>query len=341
MFANQKLLLLLSLVALSFAVELEDELDKRVEEEPKLIGVTQGIMSRRIQEIGLIFQNSKLSSRGLQSLYIREKETKALYTVPLECKNTSPFTKNIMNIFCKADLKTPNVEAGNYIIECIKYKDLFFIDEKTQLEVLNSHDLEFIGIQSVIQKIQVSFYFNYNKFVDPKLLKLLKFAKDGKEYELALKHCYNNSQYDYVFCDDSWPNIEIGKYEVKYLVYNNETMKPKTPLYFNYITNMVCIQDFPYYIKRNKREEINIRFCNGGGNEPIEFYFRGKDHSYILYKINSYPIGGWDVDDSTYDWKCYRKYVFDTDNIPKGTYKLEFVYQKVRKQPDITFELID
>ena len=83
MFANQKLLLLLSLVALSFAVELEDELDKRVEEEPKLIGVTQGIMSRRIQEIGLIFQNSKLSSRGLQSLYIREKETKVIYTVPL------------------------------------------------------------------------------------------------------------------------------------------------------------------------------------------------------------------------------------------------------------------
>ena len=341
MFANQKLLLLLSLVALSFAVELEDELDKRVEEEPKLIGVTQGIMSRRIQEIGLIFQNSKLSSRGLQSLYIREKETKALYTVPLECKNTSPFTKNIMNIFCKADLKTPNVEAGNYIIECIKYKDLFFIDEKTQLEVLNSHDLEFIGIQSVIQKIQVSFYFNYNKFVDPKLLKLLKFAKDGKEYELTLSSCHNSSQYDFVFCYDSWPKLEIGKYEVEYIIYNNEIMKPKNPLYFNYVTERTDIVHIYKNIKRKKREEVCIQFYEIF-NDPIEFYFREKDHSYILYKIYSEPYRKWDtVPYGAYSYKYYATFYLDTENIPKGSYKLEYVHQELRKNTNFTFELTD
>jgi len=158
MLANQKLILLLSLIVLSFQERLEDELDKRIEEEPKLIGITQGIMSKRNQEIGLIFQNSKLSPRGLQSLYIREKENKTLYIVPLSCKNATPFIKNIMNIFCKADLKTPSVEAGNYIIECVKYKDFFYIDEKTQLEVLNSYDIEFIGIQSIICYSQVEFF---------------------------------------------------------------------------------------------------------------------------------------------------------------------------------------
>jgi len=148
------------------------------------------------------------------------------------------------------------------------------------------------------------------------LLKLLKFAKDGKEYELTLKNCYNNSQYDYVFCDVSWPELEIGKYEVKYLIYNNEIMKAKNPIYFNYITKRVGIQEFPRYIKRNKKSEIDIRFFNGF-DVPIEFYFRGKNHSYILYKIDSYPIGNWDVKEVGYDFRCFREFVFDTDNIPK------------------------
>lgn len=340
MLANQKLILLLSLFVLSFQVDLEDELDKRIEEEPKIIGVTQGIMSRRMQEMGLIFQNSKLSPKGLQSLYIREKENKTLYIIPLSCKSTTPFAQNIMSIFCKADFKTPGVEAGNYIIECVKYKDFFFIDEKTQFEVLNSHDIEFIGIQSLITYSDVELFFNYNKFVDPKLLKLIKFAKDGKEYEVTLNHCSTKNDYEYVFCSYSWPEKEIGKYEVKYLIYNNEILKPKTPIYFNYITKRVGIQEFPRFIKRNKKEEIDIRFFEKF-NDPIEFYFREKDHSYILYKIDSYPSGSWDISEVGYDFRCYRKFVFDTENIPKGTYKLEFIHQKVRRQTDFTFELID
>ena len=57
MFLNQKLILLLSLIVLSLSVELKDEFDRRKEEEPKLIGVTQGIKGKKKQEIGLIFQN--------------------------------------------------------------------------------------------------------------------------------------------------------------------------------------------------------------------------------------------------------------------------------------------
>ena len=83
-----------------------------------------------------------------------------------------PYAKNIMDIFCLADLETPNVEGGNYIIECIKYKNYFFIDDKTQLEVEDSHDIELIGIiEAIFYYTQVRFYFKNKEYVDPKLLK--------------------------------------------------------------------------------------------------------------------------------------------------------------------------
>ena len=342
MFSNQKLILLLSLIVLSLSVELEDEFDRRKEEEPKLIGVTQGIKGKKKQEIGLIFQNSKLSPKGLQSLYIREKENKKLYIIPLLCKNTMPYAKNIMDIFCLADLETPNVEGGNYIIECIKYKNYFFIDDKTQLEVEDSHDIELIGIKEVIfYYTQVGFYFKNKEYVDPKLLKLLKFAKDGKEYELTLSSCHNSSQYDFVFCYDSWPKLEIGKYEVEYIIYNNEIMKPKNPLYFNYVTERTDIVHIYKNIKRKKREEVCIQFYEIF-NDPIEFYFREKDHSYILYKIYSEPYRKWDtVPYGAYSYEYYATFYLDTENIPKGSYKLEYVHQELRKNTNFTFELTD
>ena len=160
MLANKKLIVLLSVIVLSsFATE--DDFDKRIEEEPRLIGITKDVIGKKKQEIGLIFQNSKLSPKGFQSLYIREKVNNILLIIPLSCMDKMPYAKNIMGVFCEADLKTPNVNIGNYTIECIKYKNVFFIDGKTPLEIMNSdngNDLELIGIDS---KIRFSYFHLY------------------------------------------------------------------------------------------------------------------------------------------------------------------------------------
>ena len=278
-----------------------------------------------------------------------------------------------MDIFCLADLETPNVEGGTYIIECVKYKNLFFIDDKTQLEVEDSHDIELIGIRGIIfHNTQIAFYFNNKEYVEPKLLKLLKFSKDGKEYELTLNFCYDSSQQDYVFYDDSWTKLEIGNYEVKYIIYNNEIMKPKNPLYFNYVTERSDIVEFPKKIKRKKRAEVSIRFYEKF-NDLFEFYFREKDHSYILYKIYSEPYRKWEsvpgvisliniMEHSIQIMKILQKkhikleaYVIIITPIaiiitPKAIFgcddyficpKIEYVLQEVRKNTDFTFELID
>ena len=75
MLTNQKFILFLSLIILSFSAEPEEEdFDKRIEEEPQLIGITKGIVEKTKQTVGLIFQNSKLDPRGFQSLYLRQKK---------------------------------------------------------------------------------------------------------------------------------------------------------------------------------------------------------------------------------------------------------------------------
>ena len=299
-------------------------------------------MEKKKQKIWLIFQNSKLSPKGFQSLYIREKLNNALLIIPLSCSEKASYAKNIMGVFCDADLKTPNVIFGNYTIECIKYKDVFFLDKKTPLEIIeNKNEIEFIGIGSKITGYQVSLYFNYYKSVVPNLITKIKFADERKEYEAALRGCYNDSQYDYIICiKDKWLELEIGKYEVKYIIYDNRIMKPKNPIYFNFITKDPKIISFPLKIERNKNLIIKIRFSEGF-DDPIDFYFWDKESSYIFYKISSYPIGQWDIGDTTYDFKCYREFVFNTENIPAGTYKLEYEFQKVRTLTDITFEVIN
>lgn len=342
MLANQKLILLLSLIVLS-SVATEEEFDKRIEEKPRLIGITKDIIGKKKQEIGLIFQNSNLSPKGFQSLYIREKVNNTLYIIPLSCRDKMPYAKGIMGVFCEADLKTPNVNIGNYIIECIKYKDIFFLDEKTPLEIVNSengNDLELIGIDDKIRFSQVRLFFNYNNLVEPNLIKALKFADERKEYEVTLRGCFNSSNYNCMVCIADWPKLEIGKYEVKYIAYDNRKMQPKNPIFFNFITKDFKIIDFPGKIERNKNLKLRIRFTEGF-DDPIDFYFKDKEHSYILYKIAAYPIGEWDIDDSTYDFKCYRNFIFDTENIPAGTYKLEYDFQKVRTQTNIIFEVIN
>ena len=47
MLTNQKFILFLSLIILSFSAEPEEEdFDKRIEEEPQLIGITKGIVEK-------------------------------------------------------------------------------------------------------------------------------------------------------------------------------------------------------------------------------------------------------------------------------------------------------
>ena len=55
MLTNQKFILFLSLIILSFSAEPEEEdFDKRIEEEPQLIGITKGIVEKTKQTVGLI-----------------------------------------------------------------------------------------------------------------------------------------------------------------------------------------------------------------------------------------------------------------------------------------------
>ena len=70
-------------------------------------------------------------------------------------------------------------------------------------------------------------------------------------------------------------------------------MKPKNPLYFKYVTERSDIVEFSKKIKRKKRAEVSIRFYEKF-NDLFEFYFREKDHSYILYKIYSEPYRKWE-----------------------------------------------
>lgn len=105
MLTSQKLIIFLSLIILSFSAESEEEIDKRIKEEPKLIGITKGITEKMKQTVGLIFQNSRLSPKGFQSMRLREKENNTVYIIPLECKEKMPYAKNIMGVFCDINLK--------------------------------------------------------------------------------------------------------------------------------------------------------------------------------------------------------------------------------------------
>ena len=256
MITNQKLILFLSLIILSFSAESEEELDKRIEEEPRLIGITKGIKDKTKQTVGLIFQNSKLSPKGFQSMRLSEKENNTQYIIPLKCMEKMPYAKNIMGVFCDIDLSHSNIIHGIYIVENIKYKDMYFLDEVTQIEILKSNRLEFLGIQEKFQHYEsIHFFFNYKDLVKPNLIKSLKFTDGREEYEISFRYCYNdNPNYDYVWCDikTDIKDLKVNKYEVKYITYDNEKMEPKDHSYFYYITEEVILKSFPNSIPKKK-----------------------------------------------------------------------------------------
>ena len=102
------------------------------------------------------------------------------------------------------------------------------------------------------------------------MIQTLKFADERKEYEVTLRKCFYYSQYDYINCDTDWPKLEIGKYEVKYITYDNRKMEPKNHIYFNFITKDFSIISFPSKIKK-KNLKLAIRFTEGF-DDPINFY---------------------------------------------------------------------
>lgn len=256
MLTNQKFILFLSLIILSFSAEPEEEdFDKRIEEEPQLIGITKGIVEKTKQTVGLIFQNSKLDPRGFQSLYLRQKKNNAFFIIPLKCKEKMPYAKNIMGVFCDIDLKREKILPGVYKVENVKYKYKYFLDEVTHLEIFKGHQPELIGVREIIESdSHIWIFFNNLEDVVPNLVKAIKFTDGEKEYEFNLGFCQKN--YECVFCScydsDCFKDLKVNKYEVKHITYNNEIMKPNDRIYFYYATKEVFVYYFPKSIPKKK-----------------------------------------------------------------------------------------
>ena len=90
---------------------------------------------------------------------LSDKENNTQYIIPLKCMEKMPYAKNIMGVFCDIDLSHSNIIHGIYIVENIKYKDMYFLDEVTQIEILKSDKLEFLGIQEKFKHYESIHFF--------------------------------------------------------------------------------------------------------------------------------------------------------------------------------------
>ena len=342
MISNKKNFLLLSLIIFSFlfqsiiATEVDEEEDNKIYEEPKLIGLSKGILEKKKQPITLIFQNSRISPKGFQEFYLRKDKNSTLYKVHISCKEKKPLTNDIIGVFCEIDLKSSDIRLGDYVIESIRYKNMFFLDEQTHFRILENKDyFDFIDIDRIIRVSQYNIYLNLSHTrMNVDSIKSMKIASKKKEYELELKRChvYAYSGKETVSCEVDM-NIPIDEYNVKYLVYNNEKIKPKSDLIFYVIINNPGLSRFPCKVERKKKLETVLYFGDEF-DEPIDFYFREINHPYILYKIQNQPVGPW-TKEKRYDrynewYEAYKTFYLDTENIPVGHYKLEYVFQNAK-----------
>ena len=106
-------------------------------------------------------------------------------------------TDNLIAVICNIDLLNSDIKPGNYMVESIKYKDMFYIDEKNIVEISKNKDfIEFIGIDEILTSAHYFLFdFNYNEYVDLNAIKSIKIANEQQEFEFPLARC-SITQYD-------------------------------------------------------------------------------------------------------------------------------------------------
>ena len=189
----QRFIILLSLILYSFSFQNLISLSENdtFKEEPQLISVSKNIVEKKEQEVTLIFQNSKICFKGLQQMYLRDKNENILYNISLIFKQQNKEMDNLIAVICKIDLLNSDIKPGNYMVESIKYKDKFYIDEKIIVQISKNKDfIEFIGINEILTHAHYFLFdFNYNEYVDLNAIKSIKIANEKKEFEFSLERC--------------------------------------------------------------------------------------------------------------------------------------------------------
>ena len=344
MIVNQKFILFVLFILNLIVNSNENEIN---EEEPILLAVSKDIMEKKTQTITLIFQNSQLDPKGFQSIFLRENKNNTLYKLDFSCSQKIYLADNLMSVNCELNLSSSEISFGSYVVESFRYKNMYFLNNKVIFEIeKNKDNIEFIGTEKIYSYPYMYFYpyFNYDELVDTSAIKSVKIANEQNEYEFSFKKCYY--YVDHISCEFEDLYIEdkivIGEYNVEYIIYKNEKLKPKYNLKINCIIENPYLLDFKKEISKEKGLELYLGFLHDFVDE-IEFYFREINHSYINYKIESYPKGEWTRygDDYKTRYEFFRIFVFNTEYIPTGNYVLEYVYQKARFETNYEFKIVN
>ena len=129
------------------------------------------------------------------------------------------------------------------------------------------------------------------------------------------------------------------KYNVKYIIYKNEILKPKYELNVIFVTMRPALLNFVNKIEKKRELCMTLSF-NSGFKNNIEFYFQEVNHSYCINKIQSYPKGEWWTTDYP-RFKANRIFCFDTESIQVGRYVLGFIYDNVNFVTKFEFDVVN
>ena len=267
-----------------------------------------------------------------------------LYMLNTEChyKNYT-FNANATSIYCYLDLT--KVPKGEYLINTFVYQNNIINDRKTLLTIKSEEKKEnkteipkliyvYSSAYEYMDLQNISLYFNTYNF-NHTLINSITIYKNSTPFSLSL-NClfrdYNNS----AFCLADFKNISSGKYNIMYFIYNNTFVNVSEKLNLDVYKKDKPIEDDikligiygDAYI--NTTSLLNLKF-----NKYVNVNYFSR---FYLTDIKPYLSYAYYLNFTFYKSGYYSSVdcLFDFQNIPVGSYLLNFIYQNKTYPTNIT-----
>ena len=315
--------------------------------EMKILNVSGELFEYKRGQILNIFINLKkdlFNAEEIKNITLLSLNKSKLYIANTECHYKAYYINaNITNIYCYLDLT--KVPKGVYLINHFYYQTKKINDRNTLLNIkeeqkkgnkteipkliyVNSSAYEYMDYQNI------SLYFNTNDF-NYNLINCFAIYKNQTVFNVSLDclgKIYNNS----AFCLANLKNINSGKYNIIYYVYNN--------ILINVMENISF-----YVYKKNKTIEEDLKLISIYGvaysntNSLFKLIFN-KDVNvnyfsrFYLTDIKPYLSYAYYLNFSFYKNE-YNKSVdclFDFKRVPIGSYLLNFIYKNKTYPTNLT-----